>query len=201
MATRDPRIDAYIAKSADFARPILEHLRATVHAACPDAEETLKWSSPHFMYRDRLLCGMAAFKQHVAFGFWLGKLVATTGKDDEAMGQFGCITQLADLPPKKTLTSLVKKAMALNDAGAKSPSRSKAAKPRPPAAVPEDLAAALVKNRKARATFEAFSNTNRREYIEWITEAKRAPTRSQRLAQTIEWLAEGKPRNWKYMNC
>ena len=144
---------------------------------------------------------MSAFKQHVAFGFWLGKLVASTGKDDEAMGQFGCITRIADLPTKKTLTSLVRKAMALNDAGVTSPSRTKAATPRPPAEVPDDLAAALVKNRKARATFDAFSNSNRREYIEWITDAKRAPTRAQRIAQTIEWLAEGKPRNWKYMNC
>ncbi|WP_395680411.1 YdeI family protein [Dokdonella sp.] len=201
MVTRDPRIDAYIAKSAEFARPILEHLRAAVHAACPEVEETLKWSSPHFTYRARLLCGMAAFKQHVAFGFWLGKLVAATGKDDEAMGQFGCITRIADLPSKKNLTSLVRKAMVLNEAGVTSPSRTKAAKPRPPAEVPADLATALVKNRKARATLDAFSNSNRREYIEWIGEAKRDATRAQRLAQTIEWLTEGKPRNWKYMNC
>jgi uncharacterized protein YdeI (YjbR/CyaY-like superfamily) len=201
MATRDPRIDTYIAGSADFARPILEHLRALVHAACPEVEETLKWSSPHFMYRARLLCGMSAFKQHVAFGFWLGKLVASTGKDDEAMGQFGCITRIADLPSKKVLTNLVRKAMALSDAGATSPSRTKTSTPRPPAEVPEDLAAALVNNRKARATFDAFSNSNRREYIEWITGAKRAPTRAKRLAQAMEWLAEGKPRNWKYMDC
>jgi uncharacterized protein YdeI (YjbR/CyaY-like superfamily) len=201
MATRDPRIDAYIEKSADFARPILEHLRATVHAACPDVEETLKWGSPHFMYRNRLLCGMAAFKQHVAFRFWLGTLVASTGKDDEATGRFGCITRIADLPSKKTLANLIRKAMALSEAGIISPRRAGASKPRPPADVPADLAAALVKNRNARATFEAFSNTNRREYIEWITEAKRETTRAQRLAQTIEWLAEGKPRNWKYMNC
>jgi uncharacterized protein YdeI (YjbR/CyaY-like superfamily) len=201
MATRDPRIDAYIAKSVDFAQPILEHLRATVHAACPEVEETLKWSSPHFMYRARLLCSMSAFKHHVAFGFWLGKLVASTGKDDEAMGQFGCITRVADLPSRKTLTSLVRKAMALSDAGVTSPSRTKATKPRPPVEVPDDLAAAFVKNRKARATFDGFSNTNRREYVEWITEAKRADTRTRRLAQAIEWLAEGKPRNWKYMDC
>jgi uncharacterized protein YdeI (YjbR/CyaY-like superfamily) len=201
MATRDPRIDAYIAKSADFAQPILEHLRATVHAACPEVEETLKWSSPHFIYRARLLCGMSAFKHHVAFGFWLGKLVASTGKDDEAMGQFGCITRVADLPSRKSLSGLIRKAMALSDAGATSPSRTKAAKPRPPIEVPDDLAAAFVKNRKARATFDGFSNTNRREYVEWITEAKRADTRTRRLAQAIEWLAEGKPRNWKYMDC
>lgn len=201
MGSHDPRVDAYIADAAEFARPILEHLRATVHAACPSALETMKWRSPHFMYGGRLLCNMAAFKQHVAFGFWLGKLVATTGKDDQAMGQFGCITCIADLPSKKILASLVRKAMALNDAGVPSPSRARAAKPRPPADVPQDLAAALVKNRNARATFDAFSNSKRRDYIEWITEAKGAPTRARRLAQTIEWLAEGKPRNWKYMNC
>ena len=131
MATRDPRVDAYIAKSADFARPILVHLRELVHAACPDVEETMKWSFPHFMYKG-MLCGMSAFKQHVAFGFWLGKLVTSTGKDDEAMGQFGCITRIADLPSKKTLTSLVRKAMVLNEAGVTSPSRTKTAKPRPP---------------------------------------------------------------------
>lgn len=202
MASKDPRIDAYIAKSADFAQPILVHLRALVHAACPDVEETMKWSFPHFMYKG-MLCGMSAFKQHVAFGFWKGKLIIDdAGRDlDDAMGQFGRITKLADLPSKKVLSGYVKKAMALNDAGVKSPTRTKSATPKAPADVPDDLAAALAKNAKARKTFDAFTPSQRREYIEWITEAKRETTRVQRLATTLEWLAEGKQRNWKYMNC
>jgi len=198
MATTDPRVDAYIAKSAEFARPILKHLRAAVHAASPEIEETLKWSMPHFMYKG-MLCGMAAFKQHCAFGFWKGKLIADLS--DEAMGQFGCITKVSDLPPKRALTAYVKKAMALNDAGVKSPTRIKSAKAKAPMKVPDDLAAALKKNKKARATFEGFSPSHRREYVEWITEAKREETRAKRLATTLEWLAEGKSRNWKYMNC
>jgi uncharacterized protein YdeI (YjbR/CyaY-like superfamily) len=202
MAIKDPRIDAYIAKSADFAQPILVHLRELVHAACPDVEETMKWSFPHFMYKG-MLCGMSAFKQHVAFGFWKGKLIVDDAGNsvEDAMGQFGRITRIADLPPKKTLTAYVKKAMALNDAGIKSPTRVKSAKPKPEATVPDDLAAALKKNAKARKTFEAFSPSARREYIEWITEAKRETTRVQRLATTLEWLAEGKQHNWKYMDC
>ncbi|GAA0710401.1 YdeI/OmpD-associated family protein [Dokdonella soli] len=202
MATTDPRIDAYIAKSADFARPILAHLREIVHAACPEVEETLKWSAPHFLYKG-MLCGMAAFKQHCVFGFWKGKLiVADDGRDlDAAMGQFGRLAKIADLPQRKTLIAYVKKAVALNEASVKSPARVRTAAPRPPAAVPDDLAAALKKNAKARATFEAFSPSGRREYIEWITDAKREATRTQRLATTLEWLAQGKQRNWKYMNC
>jgi len=197
----NPRIDAYIANAAPFAQPILAHLRALVHGACPEVEETIKWSAPHFLYQGRMFCHMCAFKQHVAFGFWLGKLVAETGIENAAMGQFGRITQLQDLPPKKTLLALIKKAMALNEVGAKSPTRVKAAKPKPALEVPDDLAAGLKKNAKARKTFEAFSPSHRREYIEWITEAKREATRATRLATTLEWLAEGKPRNWKYINC
>jgi uncharacterized protein YdeI (YjbR/CyaY-like superfamily) len=201
MQSNDPRIDAYIEKSADFAQPILRYIREVVHSACPATEETLKWGFPHFQYKG-MLCSMAAFKQHVAFGFWNGKLIIDdAGRDlDDAMGQFGRITKLADLPSKKVLSGYVKKAMALNDAGVKSPTRSKPAQPRPPVAVPDDLAAALKKNAKARRTFEAFSASQRREYIEWLDEAKRETTRVQRLATTLEWLAEGKQRNWKYMN-
>ena len=194
---RDPRIDAYVANAAEFARPILERVRETVHAACPDVEETLKWGFPHFVHGGRILCGVAAFRRHVALGFWLGERVTGTPGSDEAMGQFGRLAALADLPPKRTLAGWVRKAMALGRAGAKPPGRARRS-PRPPAEVPADLAAALASNRKARATFDAFSNSHRREYIEWIGEAKRETTRAQRLATTIEWLAEGKPRNWKY---
>lgn len=200
MPSRDPRIDAYIAKSAEFARPILEHLRAVVHAACPTVEETIKWGHPAFMY-EGILCNMASFKQHCSFGFWKGSLIV--GNDgrrvDDAMGQFGRITAVRDLPSRRTLAGYVKAAMRLNEEGIK-PARS--AKPaRKPLPVPPDLAAALKKNRKAQATFDGFAPSHRREYIEWITEAKKAETRARRLATTIEWLAEGKARNWKYENC
>lgn len=201
MAKRDPRIDAYIAKSAAFAKPILIHLRKVVHDACPDVQETMKWSFPHFMHHG-ILCGMAAFKQHCAFGFWKGSQVVGKGdnKSDEAMGQFGRITSLDDLPTKKAMSVLIKKAMKRNESGEKAPAKVKK-KPRPEAAVPDDLFLALRKNKKALATFDGFSPSHRREYIEWITEAKRPETRLSRLKTTMEWLADGKPRHWKYQNC
>ena len=198
MGTTDPRIDAYIAKSADFAQPVLAHLRQVVHAACPDAQETIKWGMPHFMHGGKILANMAAFKAHCALGFWHD--VAKTGKDGEAMGQFGRITTLKDLPPKAQLVKLVKQVAALIDAGEK-PARAVKSTPKPPPKAPEDLAVALARNAKARKTFEAFSPTNQREYVEWLEEAKRAETREKRLAQAIEWMTEGKSRHWKYQNC
>ena len=201
MASRDPRIDAYIAKSADFARPILTHLREAVHAACPQVEETLKWNAPAFMHGGKILCSMAAFKQHAAFGFWQGaQVVEHDPKAAEAMGQFGRITGLADLPGKAEFTRYAKRAMKLIDEGVK-PLPTKTGKPKPPPAPPSDLAAALKKNKQAQVTFNAFPPSQQREYIEWITEAKREETRQKRLVQAIEWLSEGKPRNWKYMHC
>ena len=202
MTPPDPRIDAYIAKSAEFARPVLSHLRAVVHAACPEVEETLKWGMPSFTYRGKILCSMAAFKQHAAFGFWQGAQVTGNGTEAgaEGMGQFGRLTRLSDLPGKRELTGYIRQAMALIDSGAKRVP-TKAVAPRAPLDVPDDLAAALKKNAKARATFDGFSPSYRRDYIEWITEAKREDTRQRRLEQTVEWLAEGKPRNWKYMKC
>jgi uncharacterized protein YdeI (YjbR/CyaY-like superfamily) len=199
MASKDPRIDAYIAKSADFAKPILKHLRKIVHAGCPEVEETLKWSMPHFDYKG-VMCGMAAFKQHCVFGFWKESLIFDSGKIAEktAMGSFGCIKSLADLPSEKTLVGYVKKAAALNDAGIKAPGRTKPKK-REPLDVPDDFDAALKKNAKARKTFENFPPSKRREYLEWVTEAKREETRGERLATSIKWLAEGKARHWKYM--
>jgi uncharacterized protein YdeI (YjbR/CyaY-like superfamily) len=197
MGTRDPRVDAYIEKAGDFARPILSHLRETVHEACPHVEETMKWNSPHFMYSG-MLCGMAAFKQHCAFGFWKGSLVlGDDGKSMEAMGSFGRITTLADLPPKTKLRGYIKKAMALNEQGV---TARPAKRPRPRAAlpVPDYFTAALRKNKRALETFEGLSPSHRREYVEWVTEAKGEATRQRRLATAIEWLAEGKSRNWKY---
>jgi len=199
MGKKDPRVDAYIAKSPPFARPVLKSLRAAVHAGCPDVEETLKWGAPWFVYKG-LLVGMATFKEHCAVNFWKGKLVVDDrGRPlEDAMGQFGRLTKVADLPAKTVLVAYVRKAAAFNDAGIPSPTRSKR-KPKPPLAVPPDLAAALRKNRKAKATFDDFSPSHRREYIEWITEARTETTRTKRLETAIAWMAEGKPRMWKYM--
>jgi uncharacterized protein YdeI (YjbR/CyaY-like superfamily) len=200
MGSRDPRVDAYIAKSADFAQPILRHVRDVVHEACPDVEETLKWSMPAFMYKG-ILCGMAAFKQHAAFNLWKGRLIVGSDNDRDAMGQFGKLTSVSDLPPKKKFVALIRQAVALNDAGTKVPKIRKPGLTRRvvPKAPPAELVAALKKNARARKTFDDFSPSHRKEYIEWIVEAKRDETRQKRVAQTVEWLAEGKPRNWKYM--
>ena len=198
--SRDQRIDAYIARKADFARPILEHLREAVHSACPDCEETLKWSSPTFMYKGQMLCSMAAFKEHATFGFWKGSLVVgDTGEQRSAMGQFGRLTAVDDLPSAEILGQLIRKAMALTDAGVKIERPVK--HPKPPLETPADLQAALDSNPAARATFESFPPSCKRDYLEWIIEAKREETRAKRLAQAVEWMAEGKRRNWKYENC
>ncbi|TMJ17366.1 MAG: hypothetical protein E6G92_13645 [Alphaproteobacteria bacterium] len=195
----DPRIDAYIASRAEFARPILEHLRAVVHEACPECEETLKWSSPSFIYKGKILAGFAAFKAHATFGYWSGtQVVEMSGKEPTAMGQFGRLTSLDDLPPRATLIELTRKAMRLIDEGVK-PARSKSVKA--PFTVPQDLRAAIDAVPAAKATFDGFPPSCQREYVEWVTEAKRDETRAKRLAQTVEWLAEGKRRNWKYENC
>jgi uncharacterized protein YdeI (YjbR/CyaY-like superfamily) len=200
MPKLDPKVDAYIEKSADFAKPILTHLRQIIHEACPDVEEAMKWSFPNFVYKG-ILCNMAAFKAHCALGFWKSSLIVkNNSKAEKAMGQFGRITKVADLPSKKVLTGLIAEAMKLNDEGVPSPTRAKPRKNKE-VVVPGDLTAALAKNRKARITFEKFSPSHKREYVEWITDAKTEATRTKRLATTLEWLAEGKPRNWKYMNC
>ena len=204
MAKKDPRIDAYIAKSAEFARPILIRLRKLVHAGCPAVEETLKWGHPSFTYKG-ILCGIAAFKQHCTFGFWKHDLLFTNDpvaqkRAGEAMGSFGRLTNLADLPTDAELTRLVKEAARLNDEGIK-PVPRRRAKEKKRLAVPDYLIAALRKNKKARETFENFSYIHKKEYLEWLTEAKREETRNRRLATAIAWLSNGKPRNWKYTNC
>ncbi|MEA3011315.1 MAG: hypothetical protein QOJ91_3007 [Sphingomonadales bacterium] len=196
----DPRIDAYIARQADFARPILEHLRSAVHAACPEAEETLKWSMPHFLYKGRMLAGMAAFKAHATFGFWRAKeVLGETGAERDAMGQFGRLASVADLPADEVLQALIRKAMALTDSGARPARPAKAAKPDPE--TPPELESALAGNPAAKATFDSFPPSCRREYADWVREAKRPETRAKRVAQAVEWMAEGKRRNWKYEKC
>jgi len=198
--TQDPRVDAYIAKSAEFAQPILRHLRDQVHAACPEVVETIKWSMPSFGLDGKILAHMAAFKAHCAFGFWRREeVVEGPDKRDEAMGQYGRVTSLADLPAKRELQAQIKKAAQLIREGAK-PVRA-AKPPKPPAVAPDDLMAALAANSAASKVFDAFPPGKKREYIEWITEAKQEATRAKRLAQAVEWIAEGKSRNWKYENC
>jgi len=197
MPTTDPRIDAYIAKAADFAQPILAHARAVVHEACPQVEETVKWGMPTFQYGGRILCGMAAFKQHASFGFWQHAQVMETG-ERAGMGSFGKMTTVRDFPARRTLVSLIRKAMALIDAGAKPDAARTPRATKPALRVPADLRDALAANAAAKKSFDGFSPSARRDYIEWITEAKRAETRTRRLEQAIAWLAEGKTRNWKY---
>lgn len=194
MGARSPEVDAYIGRAPDFARPILEHIRDVVHSACPEAEEALKWSHPTFVHQG-ILCGMGAFKAHCVFGFWKGGLIEARG-GGTVEGRIGKITTLEDLPPREELQEYVRAAVLLNEKGVKAP---RAAKRKPEIKVPEDLREALSRNAAAAATFEGFSPSQRREYLEWITEAKRSETRSSRIAQAVEWMAEGKPRNWKYM--
>jgi hypothetical protein len=201
MGTRDKRVDAYIAQSADFARPILSHIRDRVHANLGEVTENIRWGFPHFDYKGGIFCSMAAFKAHSAFGFWLGDLLKIDSKLDQAMGQFGRITSLKDLPADREFARLIKAAVKLHDAGAKLPSRAKPKAVKKELVVPDYFLAALKKSKKAVATFEGFSHTNKKEYVEWVTEAKTEATRDKRLAQAVEWMAEGKVRHWKYLNC
>ncbi len=198
MPTRDSRIDAYIAASPTFAQPILVHLREVIHGACPDVEETMKWSRPHFQYKG-MLCQMSAFKEHCALGFWKGAILFPAASEKEAMGHFGRITCIGDLPSKKALAAIVKQAMKLNDEGVKA-----AAKPKPAQEeliVPGDFAAALETDAAAHKVFEEGSASFKREYLQWIADAKAQTTRERRMVQAIAWLAEGKARNWKYEKC
>jgi hypothetical protein len=181
----DPRIDAYIARAAPFAQPILAHLRDQVHAGCPAVEETLKWRMPFFSYKGKPLCGMAAFKAHCTFGFWNDEIV-----------QLGRITALNDLPAPRALRGYVRAAARLVDEGV---TRARPAKrQKPPLRMPADMKQALAGNAQATATFEQLPPSHKREYLEWILEAKTTPTRARRLATTVRWLVEGKHRNWKY---
>jgi hypothetical protein len=201
MGNKDPRIDAYIARSARFAQPILRHVRKLVHQACPDVEETMKWSFPHFDYHGIML-GMAAFKQHCAIGFWKGELIlGKAAGSDGGMGHFGKVASLADLPGDKQLAAYIRKAAQLNRDKLKKPQTVVRRKtdPRPALSIPDYFSAALKRNKKALMTFDGFSYGHKKEYLEWITEAKRDETRNGRLKTAIVWLAEGKPRNWKYM--
>lgn len=197
MGRRDQRVDEYIGRAPAFARPILEHLREVVHSADPEIEETLKWKMPYFVDHG-MVCGMAAFKEHCTFAFWNAEVLGEaldTAAQGAAMGQFGRLRSLDDLPPDDVLRGYVREAVKLNRAG-KKPRRAAASSG---AVQIPPLQAALADHPSAREVFERFSPSHRREYVEWITEAKREETRARRIAQAVEWIAEGKPRNWKYM--
>ena len=202
MPTKDPRIDLYIYNAADFARPILLHLRELVHAACPDVKETIKWSFASFDYKGPM-CSMASFKQHCAFGFWKASLMkdktlTKNAESESAMGHYGKITSLKDLPSDKKIIAHIKEAMMLNEKGIKLPPR-KVTTAKKEIVAPVYFLKQLKKNKKAFATFESFSPSHKREYVEWITEAKTDETKKCRIETAIEWMSEGKSRNWKYV--
>ncbi len=191
MPTPDPRVDAYIANAAAFAQPILREIRQRVHDDCAQAEEAIKWGMPAFLYQGKLLCGMAAFKAHATLGFWQRDGAAG---NDEAMGQYGRLCTLKDLPGKREFASQLRQSMQRIDSGTKAPRRApRAALPMPPA-----FALALDAAPAAKAHFQAFAPGYQRDYLEWIGDAKRDSTRNQRIEQSIAWLSDGKHRNWKH---
>jgi uncharacterized protein YdeI (YjbR/CyaY-like superfamily) len=198
----DKRVDAYIDNSAEFAQPILKYLRALVHEVCPGVEETIKWGFPHFMYQG-ILCSMASFKQHCAFGFWKATQIdELNGNPETAMGDFGRITQIRDLPSKTVLKRLIKQAKVINANSVMTNTDSRPKRKAKPALLPpEAFLIALGKNKKAKTIFDKFSPSHQREYIEWILEAKREETTKKRIEASIVMLSEGKPRHWKYINC
>lgn len=200
MPNHNPQIDAYIERAQPFAQPILIKLRNLFHKACPDIEEKLKWSNPSFE-RNGIVGGFAAFKNHVSWGLWKAKLIkdptsAMATDASSAMGG-GHLRSVKDIPPDKVMLDLIRQAVDLNEKGVKLP-RNTAAK-KPPPKTPPDLAAALKRNARASTVYKSFSASHKREYIEWITGARQPATRQRRLKQAVEWIAEGKPRNWKYM--
>ena len=202
MPIKEKKIDVYIAKSADFAKPILNHIRELVHKACPDVEEKMKWSMPFFDYKDEMFCHMAAFKQHAVMGFWKAALMKDAllmenAKSETAMGHLGRISSLKDIPSDKKITGWIKEAMELNDKGIKLPAKPKTAAGKE-IAVPDYFTKALAKNKKAKQVFENYAYSHKKEYVMWITEAKTEDTRNKRMATALEWLAEGKSRLWKY---
>jgi uncharacterized protein YdeI (YjbR/CyaY-like superfamily) len=198
----DPRVDAYIAECAPFARSILAHLRELVHKNCPSAQETIKWGGPFFECNGQLMCFMAAFKEHCRFGFWAREMrgvmrEAGGAPEDGALRALGRITKLEDLP--REMGSYIKQAAALAASGKQtSPIAARARKHKPEAALHPEFAAALKNNKKAAAAFKAFAPRRRREYLEWINEAKRGETRTRHISDAVKWIAQGKSRNWKY---
>lgn len=207
MGNRDPRVDAYLDKAPEYAKPILEHLRALVHDTCPDVEETWKWSFPVFLYHGAMLCGLAAFKKHCSFGFWKASIMPDDDKiletaEKSGMGNLGNIKTLKDLPSDKILKKYLKVAMRLNEDDIKVPRKPKLTeKEKKELVVPGYFTKALKANKAAQKVFDAFSYSHRKEYIQWFEEAKTELTRDKRVAQALEWIENGKGRNWKYEKC
>jgi uncharacterized protein YdeI (YjbR/CyaY-like superfamily) len=195
----DPRVDAYIAKAQPFARPILEHVRERVRSVAPDAVETTKWSAPAFTVDGKILLVMAAFKAHAAINFWRGQELRGDKAEADGMGQFGKLTSVEDLPADTEFDRLIREAVALSKA-APAPRVVKHA-PKPSSEVHSEFATALKANPAAQATLDGFPPSARREYIDWVNDAKQDKTRAKRIADAIEWLSEGKRRHWKYENC
>jgi len=196
--SRNPKFDEYISSSADFAKPILTHLRKLIHSASPDIEETIKWGMPHFEYKG-VICSMAAFKEHCAFGFWKEGLIPGMKqyiKKAEAMGSWGRIQSLEGLPPDEDIIKFIRTAIELNEKGIKV---EKEKRTKPELKAPDYFLKALKANKKALKTYENFSPGNKREYIEWILEAKTEKTREERLKTAVDWISKGKVRLWKYI--
>lgn len=198
LMPRDKRVDEYIKNAQPFARPILTHIRKLMHAGCPELTENIKWGMPVFEYHGTI-GSMAAFKEHAVFGFMKEDLIPGMKqyiKEKEAMGSWGRITSLAGIPPDDEIIGFVRAAAQLNVNGVKSPKR----KPKPVVVnMPEDFMKAIRAHKKALATYENFSPSNKRDYADWINEAKSDETRKKRMETAIQWMAEGKPRMWKYM--
>ena len=197
--TREPRIDAYIARAAPFAKPILEKVRERVHVAAPEAEEAVKWGAPGFTVDGKILLIMAAFKQHAALNFWRGQEIGDGAPKAGAMGQFGKLTSIDDLPSDVELDDLIREAAALAKT-APAPRKVKH-EPKGSAELHPEFAKGLERNPSAKAMLDGFPPSAQREYLEWIAEAKQDATRTKRIATAIEWLSEGKRRHWKYQNC
>lgn len=203
MSKKNISIDTYIAQSAPFAKPILNHFRKLVHAACPEVEEEIKWSFPHFDYKSEMMCSMAAFKQHAAFTFWKASLMKDPSllekaRSEESMGHLGKITSLKDLPSDKKLIAYIKEAMKLNELGIKLPAKQKKTETKA-LFIPDFFLKAVKKEKKAWQTFESFPTSQKKEYVQWVSEAKTVETRKKRMDTSIQWLAEGKIRNWRYI--
>ncbi|SEW41674.1 Uncharacterized conserved protein YdeI, YjbR/CyaY-like superfamily, DUF1801 family [Chryseobacterium wanjuense] len=200
MEKYDTKVDEYIEKSPDFAKPILQYLRETIHEVCPDAEEAIKWKFPTFMYKGKILCSITSFKQYCSMGFWLHGEMKTikeleTNAEKSSMFSLGKITKMEDLPAKPLLKKAILEAMELTDMGV---TMKKAVPSKTETPIPDYFKEVLQHNKKAWEVFEKGSPSFRKEYINWITEAKTEATRNKRMEQAIEWISEGKGRNWKY---
>jgi len=202
MAKKIKEIDSYIAKAQPFAQPVMKHFRELVHKTCPDVEEKMKWSFPHFDYKGQMMCSMASFKQHCVIGFWKAQLIdgklVDNAKSEVAMGHMGRLTSLKDLPPDKQLVTWIRKAMKLNDEGIVISKPKPSEKDKKEFTVPRELTVAINKNKKAKATWDKASYSFRKEYVMWVDETKTEATRNKRIETTVEWVSEGKARNWKY---